>query len=122
MAPYSKAVPDNVRAAADKIIAGTKDGTYEVFTGPIADQTGKERVAKGQRMDGQGPSRDGLVRQGRAELDANSLSPFTGEGGRASNADDAIPLSPSHGERVRVRGRAMRGLRLHEARRARELR
>ena len=50
MAPYSKAVPDNVRAAADKIIAGTKDGSYEVFTGPIADQSGKERVPKGERM------------------------------------------------------------------------
>ena len=49
-APYSKAVPENVRAAADKIIAGTKDGTYDVFTGPIADQSGKERVAKGERM------------------------------------------------------------------------
>jgi simple sugar transport system substrate-binding protein len=41
-------VPDNVRAAADKIVADTKAGTYEVFTGPIADQSGKERVAKGQ--------------------------------------------------------------------------
>ena len=51
MAPYSKAVPDNVRAAADKIIADTKAGTYEVFTGPISDQTGKERIAKGQRME-----------------------------------------------------------------------
>jgi basic membrane protein A and related proteins len=51
MAPYNKAVPDNVRAAADKIIADTKAGTYEVFTGPISDQTGKERVAKGQRME-----------------------------------------------------------------------
>jgi simple sugar transport system substrate-binding protein len=44
-------VPENVRAATEKIIAGTKDGTYEVFTGLIADQTGKERVAKGQRME-----------------------------------------------------------------------
>ena len=35
MAPYNKAVPDNVRAAADKIIAGRKAGTYDVFTGPI---------------------------------------------------------------------------------------
>jgi basic membrane protein A len=50
MAPYNKAVPDNVKAAADKIIAGTKDGSYEVFTGPIADQSGKERVPKGERM------------------------------------------------------------------------
>jgi simple sugar transport system substrate-binding protein len=51
MAPYNKAVPENVRAAADKIIADTKAGTYEVFTGSISDQTGKERVAKGQRME-----------------------------------------------------------------------
>ena len=28
-----------------------KGGTYDVFTGPISDQTGKERVAKGQRME-----------------------------------------------------------------------
>jgi basic membrane protein A and related proteins len=50
MAPYNKAMPDNVRVAADKMIAGWKDGSYEVFTGPIADQSGKERVAKGERM------------------------------------------------------------------------
>jgi len=40
-----------VRTASDKIIALTKAGIYEVFTGPIADQSGKERVSKGQRMD-----------------------------------------------------------------------
>src|ERR1700735_3406098 len=51
MAPYNKNVPDNVRAAADKIIADTKAGTYEVFTRPISDQDGKERIAKGQRME-----------------------------------------------------------------------
>ena len=51
MSPYNKALPDNVKAAADKIIAGWKDGAYDVFTGPIADQDGKERVTKGQRME-----------------------------------------------------------------------
>jgi simple sugar transport system substrate-binding protein len=51
MAPYNRAMLDNVKAAADKMIAGWKDGSYDVFTGPISDQTGKERVAKGQRMD-----------------------------------------------------------------------
>jgi basic membrane protein A len=51
MAPYNKAVPDNVRVASDKIIAETKAGIYEVFAGPIADQSGKERVASGQRME-----------------------------------------------------------------------
>ena len=50
MAPYNKALPENVRAAADKIIAETKSGSYEVFTGPLMDQSGKERVAKGERM------------------------------------------------------------------------
>ncbi len=51
MSPYNKALPDNVKAAADKVIAGWKDGSYDVFTGPIVDQSGKERVAKGQRME-----------------------------------------------------------------------
>jgi basic membrane protein A and related proteins len=51
MSPYNKALPDNVKAAADKVIAGWKDGSYDVFTGPITDQDGKERVAKGQRME-----------------------------------------------------------------------
>jgi basic membrane protein A and related proteins len=51
ISPYSKAVPDNVRAAADKVIAGWKDGSYDVFAGPISDQSGKERLAKGQRME-----------------------------------------------------------------------
>ena len=50
MAPYNKAMPGNVKAAADTMIAGWKDGSYDVFTGPISDQSGKERVAKGERM------------------------------------------------------------------------
>jgi simple sugar transport system substrate-binding protein len=49
MAPYNKATPDNVKAAADKMIAGWKDGSYDVFAGPISDESGKERVAKGER-------------------------------------------------------------------------
>ena len=68
MAPYSKAVPENVRAAADKIVAETKAGTYEVFTGPDLrpdrQGTGRQRPAHG----GQGPPGDGLVRQGHPEL------------------------------------------------------
>ena len=51
MSPYNKALPDNVKGAADKVITGWKDGSYDVFTGPIVDQDGKERVAKGQRME-----------------------------------------------------------------------
>jgi simple sugar transport system substrate-binding protein len=50
ISPYNKAMPDNVRAAADKIIAGYKDGSYDVFTGPIADQSGAAKVAKGEKI------------------------------------------------------------------------
>jgi basic membrane protein A len=50
ISPYNKVMPAEVAAASDKIIAGWKDGSYDVFTGPIADQSGKERVAKGDRM------------------------------------------------------------------------
>lgn len=50
MSPYNAAVPANVRAAADKIIAGYKDGSYDIFTGPISNQAGEEKVKKGERM------------------------------------------------------------------------
>ena len=43
-------MPADVRPPADKIMKGWKDGTYDVFTGPISDQSGKERLAKGVRM------------------------------------------------------------------------
>ncbi|MDE2160632.1 MAG: BMP family ABC transporter substrate-binding protein, partial [Burkholderiales bacterium] len=47
---YNNALPAPVRAAADKVIAGWKDGSYDVFAGEIKDQSGKVRVPKGQRM------------------------------------------------------------------------
>jgi simple sugar transport system substrate-binding protein len=51
MSPWNPAMPDNVKAAADKIVAGWKDGSYDVFTGEIRDQSGAVKVAKGQRME-----------------------------------------------------------------------
>ncbi len=51
ISPYNKSVPDDVKAASDKVMKGWADGSYEVFTGPISDQSGKERVAKGVRME-----------------------------------------------------------------------
>lgn len=50
MSPFNKLLPDDVKAAGQKIIDGWKDGSYDVFTGPIVDQDGKERLAKGARM------------------------------------------------------------------------
>jgi simple sugar transport system substrate-binding protein len=47
----SDAVPADVKAKVDEIKAGMKAGTFEVFTGPIKDSTGKERLAKGTAAD-----------------------------------------------------------------------
>ncbi len=75
MSPYNKALPDNVKAAGDKIIAGWKDGTYDVFTGPITDQDGKDACRQRAAHGRQRPCCHRLVRQGRAELDI-SLEPI----------------------------------------------
>jgi simple sugar transport system substrate-binding protein len=50
ISPYNKAVPADVAALADKIQAGYKDGTYDVFTGPISDQEGTLKVKGGEVM------------------------------------------------------------------------
>jgi basic membrane protein A and related proteins len=43
-------VPPEVAEAANKIIEETKAGTYNVFSGPIYDQSGELRVPKGETM------------------------------------------------------------------------
>jgi simple sugar transport system substrate-binding protein len=50
MAPYNKSLDPKIVAAAEKVVAGYKDGSYDVFTGPIVDQKGTTMVAKGERM------------------------------------------------------------------------
>ncbi len=44
-------VPEAAKKKVAEIKAGMKDGSFEVFTGPIADNTGKERLAKDQKAD-----------------------------------------------------------------------
>jgi simple sugar transport system substrate-binding protein len=44
-------VPADVKAKVDELKAGMKAGSFEVFTGPILDNTGKERLAKGTAAD-----------------------------------------------------------------------
>ena len=50
MGPFNAKMPENVRAAAQTMIDETKAGTYHVFTGPIRDQAGEERVPEGTVM------------------------------------------------------------------------
>ncbi len=50
IAPYNEAIPADVVALADGIQAGYKDGSYNVFTGPIYDQAGTLKVPEGEIM------------------------------------------------------------------------
>jgi len=50
MAPYGEAVPEALRQGADAIIAGTINGSYHAFTGPIKNQKGEVVVQDGVRM------------------------------------------------------------------------
>jgi basic membrane protein A len=45
------AVPEDAKKRVEEIKAGLKDGTFEVFTGPITDNTGKVRLPKDQKGD-----------------------------------------------------------------------
>ena len=44
-------VPEDAKKRVAEIKAGLKDGSFEPFTGPIVDNTGKERLAKDQKAD-----------------------------------------------------------------------
>jgi len=44
-------VPEESKKKVETIKAGLKDGSFEVFTGPVVDNTGKERLPKDQKAD-----------------------------------------------------------------------
>jgi simple sugar transport system substrate-binding protein len=44
-------VPADAKKRVDEIKAGLKDGSFSVFTGPVIDNTGKERLGKDQKAD-----------------------------------------------------------------------
>ncbi|GAB4268848.1 BMP family ABC transporter substrate-binding protein [Thermincola ferriacetica] len=50
LAPYGDMVPEEVKVAVEVKKQELLDGKFDVFTGPIKDNTGKERVAAGQKM------------------------------------------------------------------------
>lgn len=49
IAPYSQLVPEEVKAKVEAKRAELKAGKDEIFVGPIKDQSGKERIAAGQK-------------------------------------------------------------------------
>ena len=48
ISPYSASVPADAVAAADEVKNGYMAGTFDIFTGPITDQDGVERVKAGE--------------------------------------------------------------------------
>ncbi len=48
ISPYNEAVPADVRELADAVQKGYKEGTFNIFTGPIYDQEGTLRVKDGE--------------------------------------------------------------------------
>lgn len=50
LGPYGSMVTDDVKNLVAAKKQEIKDGKFEVFAGPIKDNTGKERVAAGQKM------------------------------------------------------------------------
>lgn len=50
ISPYNKAVPADVVKLADGVQAGYKDGSYDIFKGPIYDQAGTLKVKEGETM------------------------------------------------------------------------
>ena len=39
-------VPDDIKKRIDEVKAGLKDGTFQIWKGPLVDNTGKEMLAK----------------------------------------------------------------------------
>lgn len=50
LAPFGSAVPEDVRRLVDSEKAKIVSGTWDVFTGPIKDQTGAEKVRESAKM------------------------------------------------------------------------
>ena len=50
MTPYSKAVPEAARKAADAVQKGIVAGTWDPFQGPITDSKGKSRLGAGKAL------------------------------------------------------------------------
>ena len=89
MAPYSKAVPDNVRGRRrqdHRRLRRTEAMTSSPAPSPTS--PGKERVPAGRAHEGRRHAGDGLVRQGRAELILEMISDVcpAGTGKGASGA------------------------------------
>ncbi|HEX4886378.1 MAG TPA: BMP family ABC transporter substrate-binding protein [Casimicrobiaceae bacterium] len=51
MAPFNKAVPQDVQDLVKKTEADIKAGKFHPFTGPVKDNEGKERIAAGKTID-----------------------------------------------------------------------
>lgn len=54
LAPLTALAPEGAKAKVDEMAAKIKDGSFNIFQGPILDQDGKERIAAGSAVDDAG--------------------------------------------------------------------
>ena len=66
LAPFNKAVPQDVQDLVKKAEADIEAGKLHPFTGPMKDNDGKERLAAGKTITDDDAVEDGLLRRGRA--------------------------------------------------------
>lgn len=50
LTPLTKNAPDGAQAKVDEVLAKIKDGSFNIFQGPLLDQTGTEKIAAGAAM------------------------------------------------------------------------
>ena len=51
MVKIAEFVPADVKEQVEKLNAGLKNGSFAVYSGPVVDNTGKERLAAGTLAD-----------------------------------------------------------------------
>jgi basic membrane protein A and related proteins len=72
LAPLTSLVPAGAKAKIDELSAKIKDGSFNIFSGPIMDQDGKEKIAAGSAVDDAGQlSMDWFVKGVEGTIEKN---------------------------------------------------
>lgn len=72
LAPLTTLVPSGAKAKIDELSAKIKDGSFNIFSGPIMDQDGNEKIAAGSALDDAGQlSMDWFVKGVEGTIEKN---------------------------------------------------
>ena len=88
LGPINAAVPADVKAKVEQVVAGLKDGSIQVFKGPIRTNDGKEMVPAGQNA-------------GRRGADLSRSRPASSKGSSATSRVSRIGAAGGRGRDAR---------------------